>query len=56
VFGWTGIGHLAYDSILGQDFTELQAIVILVAILVVVINICMDMVYRLIDPRVKVGA
>ena len=56
VFGWTGIGHLAYDSILGQDFTELQAIVILVAILVVVINICMDIVYRLIDPRVKVGA
>ncbi|WAX58268.1 ABC transporter permease [Jatrophihabitans cynanchi] len=56
VFGWTGIGHLAYDSILGQDFTELQAIVILVAILVVIINICMDMVYRLIDPRVKVGA
>lgn len=55
VFGWTGIGHLAYDSILGQDFTELQAIVILVAILVVIINICMDMVYRLIDPRVKVG-
>jgi peptide/nickel transport system permease protein len=56
VFGWTGIGHLAYDSILGQDFTELQAIVILVAILVVIINIWMDMVYRLIDPRVKVGA
>jgi peptide/nickel transport system permease protein len=56
VFGWTGIGHLAYDSILGQDFTELQAIVILVAILVVIINICMDIVYRLIDPRIKVGA
>lgn len=56
VFGWTGIGHLAYDSILNQDFTELQAIVILVAILVVVINICMDIVYRLIDPRIKVGA
>lgn len=56
VFGWTGIGHLAYDSILNQDFTELQAIVILVAILVVIINICMDIVYRLIDPRIKVGA
>ena len=56
VFGWTGIGHLAYDSILGQDFTQLQAIVILVAILVVVINILMDVVYRLIDPRIKVGA
>lgn len=56
VFGWTGIGHLAYDSILNQDFTELQAIVILVAILVVIINICMDIIYRLIDPRIKVGA
>jgi peptide/nickel transport system permease protein len=56
VFGWTGIGHLAYDSILGQDFTQLQAIVILVAIIVVVINIGMDVAYKLIDPRVKVGA
>ena len=56
VFGWTGIGHLAYDSILDQDFTQLQAIVILVAILVVVINILMDVAYRLIDPRIKVGA
>ncbi len=56
VFGWTGIGHLAYDSILGQDFTQLQAIVILVAIIVVVINIAMDFIYKLIDPRVKVGA
>jgi peptide/nickel transport system permease protein len=55
VFGWTGIGHLAYDSILDQDFTQLQAIVILVAILVVIINILMDIVYRLIDPRIKVG-
>jgi peptide/nickel transport system permease protein len=55
VFGWTGIGHLAYDSITGQDFTQLQAIVILVAILVVIINITMDLVYRLIDPRVKAG-
>lgn len=55
VFGWTGIGHLAYDSILGQDFTQLQAIVIVIAILVVIINIVMDLVYRLIDPRVKVG-
>ncbi|MEO6885321.1 MAG: ABC transporter permease [Jatrophihabitantaceae bacterium] len=55
VFGWTGIGHLAYDSILGQDFTQLQAIVIVIAILVVIINIVMDLVYRLIDPRIKVG-
>lgn len=55
VFGWTGIGHLAYDSIKGQDFTQLQAIVLVVAVLVVVINITVDFVYRLIDPRVQVG-
>ncbi|HET9187772.1 MAG TPA: ABC transporter permease [Acidothermaceae bacterium] len=55
VFGWTGIGHLAYDSIKGQDFTELQTIVLLVAVMVVVINIVMDFIYRVIDPRVKVA-
>lgn len=55
VFGWTGIGHLAYDSIKGQDFFELQTIVLLVAVLVVAINIAMDFIYRLIDPRVRVA-
>jgi peptide/nickel transport system permease protein len=56
VFGWTGIGHLAYDSIKGQDFTQLQAIVLVVAVLVVIINITVDFIYQLIDPRVQVGA
>jgi peptide/nickel transport system permease protein len=55
VFGWTGIGHLAYDSIKGQDFTQLQAIVLVVAVLVVLINIAVDFLYKLIDPRVQVG-
>jgi peptide/nickel transport system permease protein len=55
VFGWTGIGHLAYDSIKGQDFTQLQAIVLVVAVLVVLINIAVDLLYKLIDPRVQVG-
>lgn len=55
VFGWTGIGHLAYDSIQGQDFTELQTIVLVVAVLVVAINIVMDFIYMAIDPRVKVA-
>lgn len=54
VFGWTGIGHLAYDSIKGQDFPELQTVVLVVAVLVVVINIAIDFLYRAIDPRVKV--
>ena len=50
-----GIGHLAYDSIKGQDFTQLQAIVLVVAVLVVIVDITVDVVYRLIDPRVQVG-
>lgn len=55
VFGWTGIGHLAYDSIKNQDFIQLQTIVLLVAVLVVAINIAMDFIYMTIDPRVKVA-
>jgi peptide/nickel transport system permease protein len=56
VFGWNGIGFLAYNAIINQDFTQLQAIVILVAIMTTVINICIDIGYRVIDPRVQVGA
>jgi peptide/nickel transport system permease protein len=54
VFGYTGIGHIAYDAIKGQDFTLLQTIVLVVAVMVVIINIGTDLLYRAIDPRVRV--
>lgn len=53
VFAWPGLGQLAMQAIQRQDIVLLQAIVFTIAILVVVINLIMDLMYKLIDPRIK---
>jgi peptide/nickel transport system permease protein len=55
VFAWPGIGYLAYQAITDQDLILLQAIVFVVAIFVVIINILIDLLYRAIDPRIKLA-
>ena len=53
VFAWPGIGLTAMQAIQREDLILLQAIVFTVGIMVVLINILMDMVYTVIDPRLK---
>ncbi len=53
VFAWPGLGFLAIQSINRQDLILLQAIVFVVALMIVVINLFIDIAYRVIDPRVK---
>jgi peptide/nickel transport system permease protein len=55
VFAWPGLGLTAIQAIEREDLILLQAIVFAVAILVVFINIAMDIVYKLIDPRLKLA-
>jgi len=53
VFAWPGIGLTAMQAIEREDLILLQAIVFSVGIMVVLINILMDLVYTVIDPRLK---
>jgi peptide/nickel transport system permease protein len=53
VFGRTGIGSLVQRSAAAQDIPVLQAVVSLAAIVFVVVNLIADLVYPLLDPRVK---
>jgi peptide/nickel transport system permease protein len=55
VFALPGIGRLAVDAIGNRDFPVVQGIVLLVALGFVVINIIVDVVYALLDPRIRVG-
>jgi peptide/nickel transport system permease protein len=55
VFAWPGLGLTAIQAIEREDLILLQAIVFTVAILVVLINILMDVAYKIIDPRLKLG-
>lgn len=53
VFAWPGIGFMAIEAIKQQDLILLQAIVFVVAVIVVIVNLILDFVYKLIDPRIQ---
>ena len=55
VFGWPGIGRLAVDSIFRRDSPTLLGIMIFSSAMVIIANLLTDLVYRLIDPRIRVG-
>ncbi|RPJ70062.1 MAG: ABC transporter permease [Desulfobacteraceae bacterium] len=55
VFAWPGLGLTAIQALERDDLILLQAIVFVVAILVVAINILMDLVYKAIDPRLELA-
>ncbi len=53
VYAWPGIGFTAMQAIERHDIILLQAVVFVIAIMVVTINIIVDVTYTLLDPRVK---
>lgn len=55
IFAWPGIGRLAVDSILARDFPVVQAIVFVASVVYIGINLLTDLLYTMIDPRVRLG-
>ncbi len=55
VFDWPGLGDLAILAIKQRDFFLIQTIVFVVAVMVVIVNIAIDVVYKLVDPRVNLA-
>jgi peptide/nickel transport system permease protein len=53
IFGWPGIGKLTIDAIVRRDFPVVQAAVILIALIVIVINLVIDLLYAWLDPRIR---
>ena len=53
VFSWPGIGRLAIQSIYNRDYPVVQCTVLLSAAMFVVINLCIDVIYGFLDPRVR---
>ena len=56
VFAWPGMGQLAVQSIQARDFLVVQAVVLLVSITYVALNFVADVLYGVIDPRIKLAA
>lgn len=55
VFAWPGIGQLAVQSIQSRDFLVVQAVVLLVSVGYVTLNFAADVLYSVIDPRIKLA-
>lgn len=53
VFSWPGMGRLMVDSVLQRDYPVAQAAFLLMAVMVVVVNLLVDLTYRLLDPRIR---
>ncbi len=53
VFAWPGIGRLMYEGIAFRDFPVVQATVLLGGVMIVVVNLLVDILYAMIDPRIR---
>jgi peptide/nickel transport system permease protein len=56
VFAWPGVATLTVDSIRNQDFPVVQCAVVMLALIIVAVNLIVDLITGLIDPRIRVGA
>ncbi|WP_339212633.1 ABC transporter permease [Ornithinibacillus sp. FSL M8-0202] len=52
VFSWPGLGLLLVQAVNGRDMAVVQAAVLVIAVLVILINLIIDLIYRLLDPRI----
>jgi peptide/nickel transport system permease protein len=56
VFAWPGIGSYAVEALIASDFAPVQGFVLTMAVLYVALNLVIDILYGLIDPRVRIEA
>ena len=56
VFAWPGIGSYAVEALLQSDFAPVQGFVLTMAVMYVALNLLIDMLYGVIDPRVRLEA
>ena len=56
VFAWPGVATLTVESIRNQDFPVVQCAVILLALVIVTVNLIVDLIVGLIDPRIRASA
>ena len=55
IFSWPGVGLALYEAILGRDYPMIQAAVLILASSFVLMNLLVDLTYRLLNPRIRLG-
>jgi peptide/nickel transport system permease protein len=56
VFAWPGLGSYAVEALIASDYAPVQGFVLMMALLYVLLNLVIDLVYGLVDPRVRLEA
>jgi ABC-type dipeptide/oligopeptide/nickel transport system permease component len=56
VFAWPGIGSFAVEALIASDFAPVQGFVLTMAVMYVVLNLLIDILYGVVDPRVRLEA
>jgi dipeptide transport system permease protein len=56
VFAWPGIGSYAVEALIASDYAPVQGFVLVMAIIYVLLNLTIDLLYGIIDPRVRIEA
>jgi peptide/nickel transport system permease protein len=55
VFGWPGMGQLLVDALFARDYPMVQGVVLTFALLFILVNLAVDVLYGYIDPRIHYG-
>jgi peptide/nickel transport system permease protein len=53
IFSWPGVGRFMYDSILFRDYPVILAGILLFSVVFVLVNLCVDVLYAFLDPRIR---
>ncbi len=55
VFAWPGLGRLVFNSVESRDYPVIQGAVLLIAVLFLLINLLVDLLYAVVDPRIRLS-
>ncbi|WP_099022452.1 ABC transporter permease [Mycolicibacterium palauense] len=55
VFAWPGLGRLVFNAVAARDYPVIQGAVLLIAVLFLLVNLVVDLLYAVIDPRIRLS-
>lgn len=55
VFAWPGLGRLVYESVAARDYSMIQGSVLLIAAMFLLVNLVVDVLYAVVDPRIRLS-
>jgi peptide/nickel transport system permease protein len=55
IFGIPGMGRLLFDSVGRRDYNLIQGIVLVIGVFIILVNLLVDILYGVVDPRVQYG-